>query len=127
LARRIDARVDEMLRQGLVAETQQLWSLGLAENRTAMQALGYRQVVDYLQGRCSQATAVARIKTRTRQYAKRQMTWFRNQMSLVWLDVPPAETPAQTAQRLLVYLGRPSPDTLPASLEPTGTPKAGIP
>jgi tRNA dimethylallyltransferase len=94
---RITARVDAMFRHGLVAETEQLLKRGLKQNRTAMQALGYRQVVDHLQGKRSLAETIELVKIRTRQFAKRQMTWFRRQMSLEWLAVEPAATPEGVA------------------------------
>ena len=66
---RIDARVDEMFRHGLVAETEALLKRGLAENKTALQALGYRQVVEHLRGEHSLAETIELVKTRTRQFA----------------------------------------------------------
>lgn len=89
LRRRIEARVDEMFVQGLVAETERLLKQGLAENRTAMQAIGYRQVVEHLQGERSLKETVALVKTRTWQFAKRQMTWFRRQLPVTWLELTP--------------------------------------
>jgi len=65
---------------------------GLAENKTAMQALGYRQVMEYLRGERSLAETVELVKTRTRQFAKRQTTWFRRQMKLNWIDVRTEKT-----------------------------------
>jgi tRNA dimethylallyltransferase len=87
LSRRIDSRVQEMFRRGLVAETQRLLQEGLGQNPTAMQALGYRQVAEYLGGRRSLADTVELVKIRTRQFAKRQMTWFRRQMQLRWIQL----------------------------------------
>lgn len=81
LRERIHQRVDEMFRRGLVEETQSLLGQGLEKNRTAMQAIGYRQVVAYLRGEAgSLEETVEEVKTRTRQFAKRQRTWFRSQM-----------------------------------------------
>jgi len=87
LQKRINQRVDKMFDNGLVSETQELLTKGLAENRTAMQALGYRQVVDYLRGERSLAETVELVKLRTRQFAKRQLTWFRGQMELEWISL----------------------------------------
>jgi tRNA dimethylallyltransferase len=86
LTGRIDRRVDQMFADGLVDETRSLLEQGLAENRTAMQALGYRQVAEHLRGERSLAETVELIKIRTRQFAKRQFTWFRRQMALEWID-----------------------------------------
>ena len=84
---RIDARVDEMFRRGLVAETQELLKRGIAESKTAMQALGYRQVIEHLRGVRSLPETIDLVKIRTRQFAKRQMTWFRGQMNLNWIAI----------------------------------------
>ncbi|MGA2176801.1 MAG: tRNA (adenosine(37)-N6)-dimethylallyltransferase MiaA [Verrucomicrobiota bacterium] len=85
LVERIHQRVDEMFRRGLVAETESLLARGLAQNPTAMQALGYRQVVEHLRGERGLAETIELVKIRTRQFAKRQLTWFRRQMRLEWL------------------------------------------
>ena len=76
---RINARVDAMFARGLVDETRELLKRGLAENKTAMQAIGYRQVVEHLRGERSLAETIELVKIRTRQFAKRQLTWFRAQ------------------------------------------------
>ncbi|RXL34762.1 tRNA (adenosine(37)-N6)-dimethylallyltransferase MiaA, partial [Citrobacter sp. AAK_AS5] len=76
---------DEMFRRGLVSETEQLLRRGLAENRTALQALGYRQVVEHLRGERSLAETSELVKIKTRHFAKRQMTWFRRQMNVEWI------------------------------------------
>jgi tRNA dimethylallyltransferase len=98
---RIAARVDEMFRRGLVAETQTLLQHGLARNPTALLALGYRQVVEYLNGARSLTATIELVKTRTRQFAKRQMTWFRKHAPLKWMALGPAETARAAAERLL--------------------------
>ena len=87
LQQRISARVDAMFRQNWVAETEQLLQRGLAQNETAMQALGYRQIVEHLRGERSLADTVQLVKLRTRQFAKRQMTWFRRQLQLTWINL----------------------------------------
>jgi tRNA dimethylallyltransferase len=87
LHERINRRVDAMFAQGLVEETRQLLKRGLSDNPTAMQALGYRQVIEHLRGDRSLAETIDLVKLRTRQFAKRQMTWFRGQMQLGWIDV----------------------------------------
>ena len=88
---RINARVDEMFQRGLVAETQALLAHGLAENRIAMQAIGYRQVVEHLRWERSLAATVELVKVRTRQFAKRQLTWFRAHSQPTWISLAPAE------------------------------------
>jgi tRNA dimethylallyltransferase len=101
LRKRIDRRVDQMFADGLAEETKQLLSQGLANNRTAMQALGYRQVMEHLHSDCSLPEAMERVKIKTRQFAKRQMTWFRRQMNLEWIEVDSIQTPAQVAGKML--------------------------
>jgi tRNA dimethylallyltransferase len=103
LLRRIDARVEEMFRRGIVAETEHLLRHGLAQNQNAMQALGYRQVAEHLRGERSLAETIALVKIRTRQYAKRQMTWFRRQLQLTWVHLQP-ETGAEDAANSILAL-----------------------
>ena len=100
LRARIDARVDQMFAHGLVAETKMLLEHGLAENPTAMQAIGYRQVVEHLRGGRSLAETVALVKIRTRQFAKRQMTWFRRQLPVAWLEVQAGGQASEIAARV---------------------------
>ncbi len=84
---RINHRVDQMFARGLVTETETLLKRGLEKNQTAMQAIGYRQVVEHLAGKRSLPETIELVKIRTRQFAKRQMTWFRRQMQLQWIQV----------------------------------------
>jgi tRNA dimethylallyltransferase len=91
LRKRIDTRVEAMFGRGLVEETERLLNRGLAENKTAMQALGYRQVVEHLRGERSLPETVELVKIRTRQFAKRQMTWFRKQTGIQWIQIAPQE------------------------------------
>ena len=82
---RIDKRVEIMLEQGLIAEIQGLLDAGIPEKCTAMQAIGYKEFVDALQGRCSMQTATALVQQSSRKYAKRQLTWFRRNPAIHWL------------------------------------------
>jgi len=100
LRTRIDARVDEMFARGLVAETARLMSRGLEQNRTAMQAIGYRQVVEHLRGERSLGDTIALVKQKTCQFAKRQMTWFRGQFNLEWLMLAPSDEPGAVAKQI---------------------------
>jgi tRNA dimethylallyltransferase len=97
---RINTRVDEMFRRGLVAETEQLLKRGLAENKFALQAIGYRQVVEHLRGERPLAETIALVKSRTRQFAKRQMTWFRARKNWEWIELKPGDTPEKILPRL---------------------------
>ena len=100
LHQRIANRVEAMFRRGWVAETEQLLRQGLAQNRTAMQALGYRQIVEHLRGDRSLTETVALVKVRTRQFAKRQMTWFRRQLALTWINLA-SEDGAEAVGRIV--------------------------
>jgi len=100
LRRRIEQRVDQMFRDGLIEETRALLARGVPENATALQALGYRQVREYLKGARSLEETVAEVKVRTRQFARRQMTWFRHQMPLEWIGLEPDARP-ETIARVL--------------------------
>jgi len=105
LRRRIDARVDAMFADGLVRETERLLKRGLAENPTAMQAIGYRQVVEHLRGERSLEETIALVKQRTRQLAKRQLTWFRRQLDLRWTTLKPETGATDAAEGLLSSSG----------------------
>ena len=86
LYERIDARVDRMIERGLVREVEHLVELGCRRGMTSMQALGYKEVLDYLEGECSLEEAVYRVKRDTRHFAKRQLTWFRREGEVTWVD-----------------------------------------
>jgi len=100
LHERINQRVDEMFKNGLILETQGLLAKGLAENRTAMQALGYRQVVEHLNGMHTLAQTIELVKIRTRQFSKRQLTWFRRKMHVEWITLTDEMTPERVAGEL---------------------------
>jgi len=100
LRQRIDARVDAMFARGLVEETRALFQHGLEQNKTAMQAIGYRQVVEHLRGGRNLAETMELVKTKTRQFAKRQLTWFRAQKSLEWIELKPDESLGKVAQNI---------------------------
>jgi tRNA dimethylallyltransferase len=102
LHRRINVRVDEMFRRGLVAETERLLKRGLAENKFAMQAIGYRQVVEYLRGERGLAETIELVKIRTRQFAKRQLTWFRRHGNCEWIELKPDEAVEDTVSKITV-------------------------
>jgi tRNA dimethylallyltransferase len=86
LEKRIAERVDEMLARGLVAEVAGLLEAGFSPNLKALQTIGYREVIAHLQGDCGPAQMRERIIVNTRRYAKRQLTWFRKDKSIIWVD-----------------------------------------
>ena len=85
LYRRIDRRVDRMLEMGLLEEIRGLLASGIPEKCTAMQAIGYKEFVAALDGRCTVAEAADQVRQSSRRYAKRQLTWFRRNPSMHWL------------------------------------------
>ena len=105
LVARIHVRVKEMFALGLLAETRRLLELGLAQNKTAMQAIGYRQVVEHLRGERSLADTVELVKIKTRQYAKRQRTWFRGLANAKTIEVQPGESAGEIVARLTLLRG----------------------
>jgi tRNA dimethylallyltransferase len=97
---RINARVDAMFARGLVDETRGLLARGLEQNKTAMQAIGYRQVVEHLRGERDLAETIELVKSRTRQFAKRQLTWFRRQLDPEWIELKPDESSEKCARKI---------------------------
>ncbi len=100
LRQRIDTRVDQMFARGLVEETRSLLDKGLRNNPSAKQSLGYRQVIDFLDGQQSLKDTIALVKTKTWQFAKRQRTWFRKQAKTHWIDLDQTNTEACLEQIL---------------------------
>lgn len=83
---RINRRVDIMIERGLIDEVKQLYEKYGEELRTAVQGIGYKEVIDYLNGVYSKEEMVEKIKMETRRYAKRQLTWFRKIQDIIWID-----------------------------------------
>lgn len=84
---RIDRRVELMFEQGLVDEVRTLEGQGLAESHTASQAIGYKEVLQYLRGEISEREALTLVQKNTRRYAKRQLSWLRRDGRATWIDV----------------------------------------
>lgn len=85
---RIEARVDLMIGQGLVEEVSALAAQGCTRDMVSMQGLGYKEILDYLDGKMSLEEAVYTLKRDTRHFAKRQLTWFRRERDVLWIDKP---------------------------------------
>ncbi len=101
----IDARVDAMMRDGLLEEVARLHDAGLRRGSTAGEALGYRQLLDHIEGRVGLEEAVENIKSRTRAFARRQMTWFGKDPRIRWFEVEgdpdrPVESSAAGLERV---------------------------
>lgn len=86
LYKRIDMRVDIMLKNGLVEEVKRLKEMGYHRDMVSMQGLGYKEILDYLDGKCTLEEAIYILKRETRHFAKRQLTWFRRERDVIWLD-----------------------------------------
>ena len=86
LYERIDARVDAMMEQGLLDEVKSLKAMGYTRDMVSMQGLGYKELLAYLEGECTLEEAVYIIKRDTRHFAKRQLTWFRRERDVIWVD-----------------------------------------
>ena len=86
LYHRIEQRVDEMMSQGLAEEVKSLSEMGCTRDMVSMQGLGYKELLAWLDGECTLEEAVARIKLNTRHFAKRQLTWFRREHDVIWIN-----------------------------------------
>ena len=89
LYEKIERRVDEMMADGLLQEVEHLRSRGYGMDLVSMQGLGYKEIYAYLEGECSLEEAVSQIKLGTRHFAKRQLTWFRREKDVIWLEKRP--------------------------------------
>ncbi len=107
LYRMIDMRVDAMFREGLVSEVETL--LGMNPDRTALQAIGYKEVVRYLNHEIDLQETMRLVKRNSRRYAKRQFTWFRQEEGIRWLDVTGLFEERDVAARILQCLKDSSP------------------
>lgn len=86
LYERINRRVDQMIEEGLVNEVQALKDNGYTKQLVSMQGLGYKEILDYLDGNCTLEEAIYTIKRDTRHFAKRQLTWFKRERDVIWIN-----------------------------------------
>jgi len=100
---RIDQRVDQMIAQGLIEETQHLLAAGYRPPLPAITSLGYREIITYLENALPLAEAVAKIKTETHRYVRHQYTWFRKMAHIIWFDVE-AATVEQISKRIYAHV-----------------------
>ena len=103
LVQRIYRRVDKMIELGLVDEVKILLEKGFRTGITAPQAIGYKEIVEALDGRCTMDEAIEQIKIATRRYAKRQRSWFRRDDRIIWLNGTNA-TSQQLCAQAIEYL-----------------------
>ena len=103
LYERIELRIDLMMEQGLLEEVKGLLEKGYAPDLVSMQGIGYKEFVPYFNGECTLEEAVIQLKTNTRRFAKRQLTWFRRQIDGLWVDLGNA-TGEKAMEDVLSYL-----------------------
>ena len=97
----IDDRVDDMIRRGLENEVRELAARGLTETDTSMKGIGYKEFFPYFRGEYSLDRAVELIKQNSRHYAKRQLTWFRREPDVIWINKPDF---AYSEEKMLAYM-----------------------
>ena len=102
LYERIDKRVERMFKKGLVAEVKRLVKSHLI-GPTAAQSLGYKEALGYLSGQYDREETVAMLKKNTRHFARRQLTWFRNDKRVKWIEIAPGEDAQSVAGKVLAY------------------------
>jgi len=103
LYRRIEERVDAMIAAGLVEEVKQILAQGTSPQAKALQSLGYKQIVAFLQKQISLEEAIRLIKRDTRRFAKRQLTWFRKE-EMIWLDLEQYRNLDEISEKISTYL-----------------------
>lgn len=86
LYERINQRVDIMIQEGILEEAKKIFQMNLDDSHTCMQAIGYKEFFPYFRGESTLEDAILKLKQETRRYAKRQITWFKNQLELIYLD-----------------------------------------
>lgn len=100
LYNRIEERIDIMIRQGLIEEVQNLLNYGCKPDMVSMQGLGYKEIISYLNGEYSLEEAICILKRDTRHFAKRQLTWFRREKEVTWID----KTTFSSESEMLEYM-----------------------
>lgn len=106
LYERIERRIDQMLNEGVVEEVDNLLKMGYNPELVSMQGLGYKEFVPYLQGECTLDEAVYVLKRDTRHFAKRQLTWFRRERDVRWLDKSKVSSDEEILNEILETINR---------------------
>lgn len=101
---RINQRVDKMIEDGLIEEVKALLNKGYDKNLVSMQAIGYKEIIDYLQGNVDLEEALRILKRNTRRFAKRQFTWFLNDDNVKWFDISDVKKIDATINEIYKYL-----------------------
>ena len=106
MKRIIDLRVDRMVAQGLFDEVRALVESGVPRTATAMQAIGYKEFFPYFEGTATLDACTEKLKQASRNYAKRQLTWFRHMDGVVWLDASAPDVTARAVQLTQEFLAK---------------------
>lgn len=101
---RIEKRIDIMIEEGLVEEVRKLLSMGCTKDMISMQGLGYKEIIPYLNGECSLEESVYILKRDTRHFAKRQLTWFRREKEVTWVNKSTFSSAEDMLQFMLQHL-----------------------
>ncbi|QCX32314.1 tRNA (adenosine(37)-N6)-dimethylallyltransferase MiaA [Caloramator sp. E03] len=101
---RINKRVDKMFEKGLIEEVKKLKEMGYNKNMTSMQGIGYKEVLDYLDGLYTLDETIDIIKQSTRRYAKRQLTWFRRENRIYWIDLDNFNSLDEILENIIFYI-----------------------
>ncbi|MDA1475436.1 tRNA (adenosine(37)-N6)-dimethylallyltransferase MiaA [Bacillus changyiensis] len=101
---RINKRVDQMMDEGLLQEARQFFEDEKVRHSQSVQAIGYKELFAYFEGRETLSAAVETLKRNSRRYAKRQLTWFRNKMDVTWFDMTPPVKIEQKKQEIFTYI-----------------------
>lgn len=100
---KINMRVDRMIEEGLIDEVRNLMDLGYNKNMVSMQALGYKEIIAYIEGKYSKEEAIEILKRNTRRYAKRQLTWFRADPRIFWINTESYRDSNDIAENIIRY------------------------
>ena len=104
LYERINQRVDTMIEKGLIEEVKKLLNMGYSRDLVSMQALGYKEIVQYLEGEISLEEALFILKRDSRHYAKRQLTWFRRDERIKWFHVDEYQERVILVKNIINYI-----------------------
>ena len=101
---RINKRVDIMMEKGLLDEVKNLLNMGYSKDLVSMQGLGYKEMVSYTEGSLSMDGAIDKLKQSTRHFAKRQLTWFRREDNIYWVNVDEFNNIQDISQNIVTYI-----------------------
>ncbi|NLY43969.1 MAG: tRNA (adenosine(37)-N6)-dimethylallyltransferase MiaA [Clostridiaceae bacterium] len=104
LYERINKRVDQMMEQGLLEEVRKLLDMGYSRDLVSMKGLGYKEMIEYIYGETSLEEAVEILKRNTRRYAKRQLTWFRKDKRIYWIEIQKSDSQEELMEKCLKYI-----------------------